>query len=304
MPVLVALAAVRWVLVKMRASEDWPAPGGAVGGEGERGGHGIGGGVVFLIGDGDAGVAAIGAERGGAVEADLVGSGTIVGIEQGKCGVGRRPAAGVGGNVGAPGAVDAGPAAGHFHGIGEHEAVVVIGGGASIDADGGGGFDDLLRGAGAGPEEVGLGGASGLVIIDLDGVGLAGDEVDGAVVGGGGVSGPIVDQRLAVDDDADAIVGDGGEGVGFGVSGTDAAGPFGGPVGAGEIGEAGGGGTGGAGAVPVGIDADIGAGEGGGAREGGVGVVLAEQSRADKTAGGGKELAGLHAIKETGGNRF
>jgi hypothetical protein len=69
---------------------------------------------------------------------------------------------------------------------------------------------------------------AGVVVLDGDGVG-AGGEVGGAGVGGEGLVLPAVDDGVAVDDDADAVVGAGIELVGAGVE-VEGAGVAGGPV--------------------------------------------------------------------------
>ncbi len=178
-------------------------PDGAIGGEGEGGGGGVGDWIVLLVGDSDAVVAAVGAEGGASVEGEGVGAFAIGGVEEGDRGIHCGPTIGIGDTVGraggkvdavSPRAFDAAPAAGHFDGVGEHEAVVVVGCGSGVDADGRGGFDYLLRRAGAGPKQMQCGTSHGLVVIQFDGVGLSRHEVDRAFVSGGSVIGPIVDE--------------------------------------------------------------------------------------------------------------
>src|SRR5437868_10300849 len=105
----------------------------------------------------------------------------------------------------------------------------------------------------AGPEQLGLGGAGGVEVVHLDLVLLAGDEADRAAVLLHRVPGPVVNDGLAVDGQAYAVVGAGGEGVGLRVEGLHPARPAHGEV---VGGHGGGGGVG----APVEVDGRVGTG--------------------------------------------
>src|ERR1043165_8987402 len=77
-------------------------------------------------------------------------------------------------------------------------------------------WNHLLADPRAGPLELGLSAAGALEVIHLDAVILTANQVDGAGPFGGALRDHFVDDRLAVDDQACAVVGGGVEGVAAG----------------------------------------------------------------------------------------
>src|SRR5690606_23251407 len=73
--------------------------------------------------------------------------------------------------------------------------------------------DDLLGRAGAGPGEPGHRAVVVVEVLHADGVHLSGFKGDLAGIGGGGVDGPVVDDQLVIDPQADTVVALGVEGI-------------------------------------------------------------------------------------------